>query len=130
MWSEWAESDREVHVAVGLVADGDDARIRVGDAARLVLLLGDVVDDVLFGVFVERARHVHRTDDVHLIVFELHVALVHVYDVICVVYSKYAIRCIPMHVHGLGARGLGAQQDGLQADEQDDCEAGRGFKSR
>lgn len=33
-------------------------------------------------------RHVNRADDVHLVVFEWYVPLIHVYDVICVVYPE------------------------------------------
>jgi len=85
---ERAEGDGEVHELVRLVAHGDDARIGVGYAARVVLLLGHVVDDVLLGVVLVRPRRVHRTDDVHLVVLERNVVLVDVDDVIRVVYPE------------------------------------------
>ena len=85
---ERTEGDGEVHEFVGFVADGDDARIGVGYAASVVLFLGHVVDDVLLGVVLVSARRVHRADDVHLVVLERHVVLVHVDDVIRVVYPE------------------------------------------
>ena len=87
---ERSERDGEVHELVGLVADGDDARIGIGDAASVVLLLGHVVDDVLFGVVLVRAGRVHGTDDVHLVVLERNVVLVDVDNVVRIVYPKSA----------------------------------------
>lgn len=78
----------EIHQFVWLVAYGDYSRVGVRYAAGFVLLLGHVVNYVLLGVFVVGPRHVHGADDVHLVVLELDVALVHVYYVICIVYSK------------------------------------------
>lgn len=85
---ERTEGDGEVHELVGLVADGDDARIGIGDATRIVLFFGHVVDDVLFGVLLVRARRVHGTNDVDLVVFERNVVLVDVDDVVRVVYPE------------------------------------------
>ena len=82
------EGDGEVHELVRLVADGNDPRIGIGDAARVVLLLGHVVDDVLFSVVFVRARLVHRTNDVDLVVFERNVVLVDVDNVIRIVYPE------------------------------------------
>lgn len=82
------ERDRKEHQLLRLIADRYNPRIGVGDAARLVLHFADIVDDVLFRFVVERIRFVHRTDDVHLIVLEREVALVHVDDVIGVVYPE------------------------------------------
>jgi len=95
---ERAEGDGEVHELVRLVAHGDDARIGVGYAARVVLLLGHVVDDVLLGVVLVRPRRVHRTDDVHLVVLERNVVLVDVDDVIRVVYPEYWVGGVPVDV--------------------------------
>jgi len=106
---ERAEGDGEVHELVRLVAHGDDARIGVGYAARVVLLLGHVVDDVLLGVVLVRPRRVHRTDDVHLVVLERNVVLVDVDDVIRVVYPEYGVGGIPMYVMHSGGRGDGGQ---------------------
>lgn len=82
---ERPECDGEVHELLRLVADRDDPRVRVRDATRLVLCLAHVVDDELLRLVVERARLVHRTDDVHLVVLERQVALVHVDYVVRVV---------------------------------------------
>lgn len=85
---ERPERDREEHELLRLIADGNDARIRVRNAARLVLHFADIVDDVLLRFVVERARLVDRTDDVHLVVLERQIALVHVDDVIGVVDAE------------------------------------------
>lgn len=82
------KGDGEEHHLLRLVADGDDPRIGVRDATRLVLDLGDVVDDVLLCFVVECARLVRRTDDVHLIVLERQVALVDVDYMVSVVYPE------------------------------------------
>ena len=47
-----------------------------------------VVNNILLRVLVIRSWLVHRTYYVHLIVLERRVVLVHVYYVVCVVYSK------------------------------------------
>lgn len=47
-----------------------------------------IVNDILLRVLVIRSWLVHRTYYVHLIVFERRVVLVHVYYMVCVVYSK------------------------------------------
>jgi hypothetical protein len=88
LWREGPERDRHEIEQVWLVADGDDARIRVGDATRLVLDLGDVVDDVLFRFVLVGVAIVERTQDVHLIVLKVEISVVHVDDVVVVVYPK------------------------------------------
>lgn len=82
---ERPECDGEVHELLRLVAHRNDPRIRVRDAARLVLGLAHVVDDELLRLVVERARLVHRTDDVDLVVLERQIPLVYVDDVVRVV---------------------------------------------
>lgn len=47
-----------------------------------------IVNNILLRVLVIRSRLVHRTYYVHLIVLERRVVLVHVYYMVCVVYSK------------------------------------------
>ena len=88
MGRERAKRDGEVHQFVRLVADGNDPRIWVGDAARVVLLFRDVVDYVLFGVVFVRSRRVHWADYVHLVVLKWDVVLVDVNNVIRIVYPK------------------------------------------
>lgn len=83
---------------MGLVADGDDAGHRVRDAARVVLFLGHIIDDVLLHVFFLGSRPVHGADDVHLVVLERDVPLVHVDYVVRVVYSEDWIRGVPVNI--------------------------------
>lgn len=85
---ERSKSYGEIHELVRLVAYRDDSRVRIGYPASLVLLLGNVVDDVLFGVLVVCTRCIHWTDYVHLVILELHIPFVHVDYVIRVVNSK------------------------------------------
>jgi hypothetical protein len=86
--SERTERDGKVHQLVGFITNGNDARIGIGDAARVVLLFGHVVDDVLFRILFVRSRRVHGTNDVHLVVLERNVVLVDVDDVVRVVYPE------------------------------------------
>lgn len=85
---EWTEGDGEVHELVRLVADGNDPRVWIGNAARVVLFLRHVVNDVLFSIVFVRAGRVNRANNVDLIVFKWNVVLVDVNNVICVVYPK------------------------------------------
>ncbi len=85
---EWTEGDGKVHELVRLVADGNDPRVWIGDAARVVLLLRHVVNDVLLRVVFVRSGRVNWTDDVHLVVLERNVVLVHVDYVIRIVYPE------------------------------------------
>lgn len=100
---ERPERYREVHQLVRFVADGDDARVRVRYPTRFVFVFGHVVDDVLLHLFVSRARDVHRTDQVHLVVLELEVVAIHVDDVVGVVDAKYGVRGVPVYRVELGA---------------------------
>lgn len=83
---------------MGFVANSDDARRRVRDAARIVLFLGHVVDDVPLDVLLLGSRAVDGADDVHLVVLERDVALVHVDDVVRVVNAEDWIRGIPVNI--------------------------------
>ena len=85
---ERAERDGEVHELVRLVADGDDPRIGVGNAARVVLFLGHVVDDVLFSVVLVSSRSVDGANNVDLVVLERNVIFVDVNDVVRIVYPE------------------------------------------
>lgn len=74
----------------------------IRDPARFVLHLRDIVDDVFLCLVVERARLVHRTDDMDLIVLERRVTFVDVDDVICVVDPEYTVCRVPVHVERFG----------------------------
>lgn len=99
---EGPECDGEEHELVRLVADGYYPRVGIGYSASVVLFLRHIVDDVLLRILVERVGRVHWTDDVHLVVLELAVALVQVEDVIRVVYPEDAVGGVPVDVEGLG----------------------------
>lgn len=59
LWRKRPERDGEVHQLVGLIADGDDARVGVRYPARVVLVFRYVVDYVLFHFFVAGPWDVH-----------------------------------------------------------------------
>lgn len=67
---ERPERDGKVHQLVGLVADGDYPGIGVRYPAGLVLVLGHVVDDVLFHLVVFCTGRIHRTNQIYLVVLE------------------------------------------------------------
>lgn len=100
---ERSEGDGVVEQLVRLITDGDYAGCGVGDTTRVVLFLGDVVDDVLLGVLIVSAGSVDRADDVHLVVVELRIALVHRYYVVGVVYPEDGVRGVPVDVERFGA---------------------------
>lgn len=87
---ERSECDGEVHELLRFVAHRYDPGIRVRYATRLVLGFAHVVYDELLRLVVERSRLVHGTDDVHLVVLERQIALVHVDYVVRVVDPESA----------------------------------------
>ena len=70
-----AERDGEVHEGLRPVTNGDNPGPRIGDPARVKLVLVDAVDDVLLCIC--NAGLVHWTYQVDLIVLGRGVALVH-----------------------------------------------------
>lgn len=100
---ERPEGDREVHSLIRVVTDRYHSRIRICYPTCFVLLFGHIVNDILLRVLVIRSWLVHRTYYVHLIVLERRVVLVHVYYMVCVVYSKYGIGGVPVHADRLCA---------------------------
>lgn len=89
---ERPECDGDVHTAVRLITDGDDTGILALNGARLVFVLRHIVNDVLLGVVFVGAWWIQGADDVHLVVLIGHIVLIHVYDVVRVVYPKHWIR--------------------------------------
>lgn len=102
MWREWPERNCEVHQLIGLIADSDDFRIGIRYSARLVFFFGDIVDNVFLCVLVVGPRHVHWTYYIDLVILELDVPFVHVYNMVCIVDAKYAIGGVPVDVEGPG----------------------------
>lgn len=105
---ERSEGDGVVEQLVGLITDGDDSGCRIGDTTRVVLLLGDIVDDVPLGILLVGARSVHGAYNVHLVVIELSIALVHRDYVVGVVYPEDGVRGVPVDVERFGAIADGA----------------------
>lgn len=97
------EGDREVHQLEGFIADGDYPGVRIRDPARVELILGHVVYDVLLHLVLLRLGHVHRADQVYLVVLKLCVILVYVDHVVRIVDAKDRVRGVPMDYVLLGA---------------------------
>jgi len=95
-WCERSEGDGEIHEPVGLVADGNDGWLRVGDAAGVKLLTADTVDDVLLGVL--DAGLGGGADDVGLVVLPWFIASVDVDDVVGVVNPEHGVSLVPVNV--------------------------------
>jgi hypothetical protein len=116
-WCERPEGYGEVHQLMRLCALGDDAGIWVADATRVELLLVDTVDDVGLDEVRPRTPLVQRADDVHLVVLPRLVASIHVNNVIRVVYPKYWIARVPVHIvvlsHGRALRDEAVEQKQL-----------------
>lgn len=124
---ERPERDGEVHRFARLVAHRYHPRTRVRYPTCLVLLLGHVVDDVLLSIVIDvRVRRIYGTYYIDLIVLEHRVVFVHVNYVICVVYSKYGIRGVPVHADRLRAVAHSRQEYRLQAHEEHQSDEGRG----
>ena len=98
---EGPERDGEVHELVRLGALRDHPGVGAHDAAGVVLLLVDAVDDVGLHLVGQRAPLVERADDIDLIVLPRLVAAVDVDDVVGVVYPKYGVARVPVHVVAL-----------------------------
>jgi hypothetical protein len=79
-----------------------DPRIGICDPARIIFLLGNVVNDVFFGFFVVNVGY-HRTDNVGLIVLTA-IADIDVDNVVGVVNPKHGIGRVPVNqVNPVGA---------------------------
>ena len=95
---ERPERDGEVHQLVRFGALSNDTRVWIDDAAGVVLLLVDAVDDVGLDGLRPRPPLVERADDVDLVVLPGLVSPVHVDDVVGVVYSKDGVARVPVDV--------------------------------
>lgn len=76
--------------------------IRIGYPTRIVFFLTNIINYIFFCVFFVSARSVHWTYYVYLIVFELSVPFIQVEYMICIVYSEYAVGCVPVDIKRLG----------------------------
>lgn len=88
MRCEGSKRNRHQSHVSRLITYGNNSRIGIGDATRLILDFRDVVDDEFLRLILVSAHIVQRTDDVNLIVLEVEIALVDVNHVVVVVYSK------------------------------------------
>lgn len=85
---ERSERYCEVHELVGLIANCDDFRIRICYSARLVFFSCHIVYYVFLGVLIVGSWHVHWTYYIDLIILELDVAFVHVYNMVRIVDTE------------------------------------------
>lgn len=118
LWRERPERNREIHQLEGLIAHGYDSRVGIRDTACLVLILAHVVDDILLDILIFCPRRIHWTNQIRLVVFELRVPAVHIYDVIGVIYEEDAVGAIPVDREGLRPAGDGRQVHCLQTQQQ------------
>ena len=94
--SERSEGDGEIHEPMRLVANSNNGRLGVGDAAGVKLLTAHTVDDVLLGVL--DAGLGGGADDVGLVVFPWFVAGVDIDDVVGVVNAEHGVGLVPVNV--------------------------------
>lgn len=92
LWCERSKCYCEIHDFIRLVTHCNYPRIWICDAARFILVLGHIVYDILFHFFIARPWCVHGANQIHLIVFKLHIVSVHVDDVVCVVDAEDWVR--------------------------------------
>ena len=85
-WRERSECDGEVEHLVRLVAHGDHLGSAGGDAAVLVFLLADIVDDVALSLCAPWiGALVHRADDVGLVILPRKISSIDIHNVVRVV---------------------------------------------
>ncbi len=126
---ERPEGDGEVHQLVWLGALGNDAGVGVGDAAGVKLLLVHAVYDVGLNGLGPGTPLIERADDVDLVILPRLVALIHINDVIRVVYSEDGIARVPVHVVVLAHRHARRHQQ-VQEQEQDHDGSAAGHSRR
>lgn len=107
--SERSEGNGEIHELVRLVTHGDDARRRVSDPARVVLLLAHIIYNIFLSLLIAGVLIIDWTDDIDLIILKGDIAFVDIYDVVCVVYPEYRVGSIPVYVMHLGRVGCWTQ---------------------
>lgn len=110
------EGNGEVHGFVGFVAYGDNPWIGIRYPTGFVLLFGHVVDYVLLRIIVVSSRWIDRTYDVYLIELERRIVLVHVNDVVRIVYAEYRVCSVPIHADSFRTVAHGREQNGLKTD--------------
>lgn len=92
----------EKHQFVRFIAYRDYPGVRISYPTRIIFLFTHVIYYILFRVLLKRPWGVHWTYYIHLVVFELCVSFIQVEYMVCVIYSEYAVCCVPMYVEGLG----------------------------
>ena len=86
---------------MGLVANGNNSRIGIGDPAGVVLLLADAVDDIRFDIVRMGSRPIDGANNVDLIVLPRLVTAVDVNNVIGIVDPKDWVCSVPVNVVAL-----------------------------
>ena len=107
---EGSKSDGEVHELMRPITYGNDFRIGLGDATRVILLFRHTVNDVFFLQRVADARLVDGTDDVDLVVLPGVIAAIDINNIVGAIDAKQGIGRVPMNVmHTSGGIGGGGQ---------------------
>ena len=86
---------------MGLVANGNNSRIGIGDPAGVVLLLADAVDDIRFDIVRMGSRPIDGANNVDLIVLPRLVTAIDVNNVIGIVDPKDWVCSVPVNVVAL-----------------------------
>lgn len=111
---EGSKSDGEVHQLMRPITHGNDFRIGLGDATRVILFFGHTINDVFFLQGFADARLVDGADYVDLVVLPGMIAAIDVDDVVGAIDAKEGVGGVPMNVmHPLRRiRGGGQVQHG------------------
>jgi len=106
-----SKGDGEIHELVRPITNGNYFWARLGDATRVVLLLGHAIDDVLLLCGLGDARFVNGAYYVDLIILPQVIVAIDVHDVVCAIDTKYRIGRIPVYImHPRGVCGGGHVQ--------------------
>lgn len=76
--------------------------IRISYPTRIIFLFTNIIYYIFLCVLFKRPRGVDWAYYIDLVVLELSITFIQVEYVIGIVYSKYAVGCVPMDVEGLG----------------------------
>ena len=81
---------------MGLVADGNNLGLGIGDAAGVKLLTADAVDNMSFWISNSWLRH--RADDVDLVIFPWLISSIDINNVVSVVQPEHRVGSVPVNV--------------------------------
>ena len=87
--AEGSECDGEVHELLRFVANCHNFWPWISHSAIVKLFFRNTVDDMLF-------KRVMRTNEIQLIILPWKVSVIHIHDMISIVYSEYGIGGVPI----------------------------------